>query len=223
MERYYSDKKLRQLSKTEVVRLRNLETALYQITGGVNVSRKQLKSLLTDDEFDFYLQSIDSNEELKQFLKEGADDFYQYNALLKEAVFAYVRIDYYSRRGKRRGTQKMHAKSDRLFERAYEVLDEILQKKPELNALLDRTFSLSPDSSPSLTPDEAPRIMSSKSVYKLSSTKQFVESNNSIKTAVITTALYNLKYDLTKENETYEANTHEQLKKFLTESNTESD
>jgi hypothetical protein len=108
----------------------------------------------------------------------------------------------------------MEARCNRLYERAYEHLAEILTAQPHLHEWLDRDFSSEPETAPTASKHDAPRVITSKSHQNMARSKFHQQSRQDCKTDAVAHSLYALRYesdDSTKERE----DVRQQLDRFL--------
>ena len=180
----------------------------------MNVEQRKLKKLLTADEYAQYLQEIEDANAVAQYQHAESKAFATYNALLKQADFAYVRWDYYARKGKQRGKARMEARYTIFYERAYEQLSELLAAQPHLHDWLDRSFSDDPAHAPGLDKHSAPRVITSRSHQNSARSKYQTRNPLAVKTDVVAEALYRLKHVAQTENTQHEQ-TKVALREFL--------
>lgn len=100
----------------------------------------------------------------------------EYEQMLQEAVMWHGKLDSYSGRNPKVGkvivnrikkADEIKNKTDGLFERAYEKLQEIISKDKTLAVWFDRDIDFSFDSDISLDSDGMPRLITSKSANNL--------------------------------------------------------
>ena len=87
----------------------------------------------------------------------------------------------------------MQSKATRLYERAYEHLEELLEHEPQLAQWLDRDFDATPETAPGADSDSAPRVITSRSVRNQAPNKS-LQSDMDCKISAVTDAFYALKY-----------------------------
>jgi hypothetical protein len=165
-----------QLSTTEKKRrLKRLKELLARLKRGDDITRRDLKNALTDEqweEFEYNNQNIDVEEPDSS---NRPDELRTYLDLLKKADFYYYRaestkktersrIDHLGRSGRKR----LFDTADTYYERAIERLNEIFescdaQTLNEVLAHLDRPWALG--DSPNLGPNHMPRVRNSRSRF----------------------------------------------------------
>lgn len=87
----------------------------------------------------------------------------------------------------------MQSKATRPYERAYEHLEELLEREPQLAQWLDRDFGSTPESAPGADCDSAPRVITSRSLRNQTPNRS-LRSVMDCKISAVTDALYALKY-----------------------------
>ena len=150
-------------------RLKKLKEIANQLTCNKNVQNRRLKTWLTDQEYESFLQSWEEQKTLRLDMQEKPEILKDYEILLKKATLWSNRADGYAAKGKKCSATEMRKRADRGFELAYEKLHEILTSQPDLQLWLDRSFSIDPELYPALTPVDAPRVVTSRSVDALGS------------------------------------------------------
>jgi len=108
----------------------------------------------------------------------------------------------------------MEARCNRLYERAYEHLAEILTAHPHLHEWLDRDFSSEPETAPTASKHDAPRVITSKSHQNMARSKFHQQSRRDCKTDAAAHALYALRYE-PNISTTSRDDIRQQLEKFL--------
>ncbi len=134
-----------------------------ELKRGKNVQNRRLKTWLSDQEYESFLQTWEEQKTLRLEMQEKPDSLRTYEDLLKKATLWSNRADGYAAKGKESSANEMRIKADRGFELAYEKLHEILTCEPELQLWLDRTFSVEPGLYPALSAVDAPRVVTSRS------------------------------------------------------------
>ena len=156
-------------------RLKRLKELFVRLKSGEDISRRDLKNALTDEqweEFEYNNQNIDVEEPDSS---NRPDELRTYLDLLKKADFYYYRaestkktersrIDHLGRSGRKR----LFDTADTYYERAIERLNEIFescdgQTINEVLSHLDRPWALG--DSPNLGPNHMPRVRNSRSRF----------------------------------------------------------
>ena len=156
-------------------RLNRLKELFVRLKSGEDISRRDLKSALTEqqwEEFENNNQNIDIEE---ADASNRPDELRTYLDLLKKADFYYYRAESTSKTERSRidhlgrsGRKRLFDKADTYYERAIERLNEIFsscdgQTLNEVQTHLDRPWALG--DSPNLGPNHMPRVRNSRSRY----------------------------------------------------------
>jgi len=155
------------LTKTHEIRLDKLKEIACHLKGNKNVQNRRLKTWLTDQEYESFLQLWEEQKTLRLDMHDKPEILKDYETLLKKATLWSNRADGYAAKGKKGSATEMRKRADLGFELAYEKLHEILTSQPDLQLWLDRSFSIDPELYPALTPVDAPRVVTSRSVDAL--------------------------------------------------------
>jgi len=156
-------------------RLKRLKELFVRLKSGEDITRRDLKNALTDeqwDEFEYNNQNINTEE---PDASNRPNELLTYLDLLKKADFYYYRaestnktersrIDHLGRSGRKR----LFDKADTYYERAIERLNEIFescdgQTINDVLSHLDRPWQLG--DSPNLGPNHMPRVRNSRSRF----------------------------------------------------------
>jgi hypothetical protein len=154
-----------------------------------------MQSILTSEQYERYKLELEDAKAIREYAKDEIETLASYTAILKQADFAYGRFDYYSRKGHKRGTARMQSKATRLYERAYEHLEELLEHEPQLAQWLDRDFGSTPENAPGADSDSAPRVITSRSSRNQAPNKA-LQSALDCKIVAVTDALYALRFQI---------------------------
>ena len=102
-------RKLSELSKTEQNRLAKLNAMLDELRRGENVQNRRLATWLTEDEYESFESDKESQQQIREELKDKPDELRRYENKLHQATFndnvvcsftinyqgfSYFRIDY---------------------------------------------------------------------------------------------------------------------------------
>ena len=98
----------RKLSAEETKRLNKLERIAEKLKQGDNVQNRQLKTWLSDDEYEQLEYEWQEQLELRNELKDKPSDLKRYEEKLKQATFNYNRAEGYSRKGKHTSAKKFY-------------------------------------------------------------------------------------------------------------------
>ena len=200
----------RKLSAEETKRFNKLEAIADNLKRGENVQNRQLKTWLSEEEYEQLEYEWREQLELPEELKDKPSDLKRYEDKLKQATFNYNRAESYSNKGKRSTAKKYYGKSESLCEDALEILQEILHNDSSLRIWFDRNISFDVGGGLSADIASIPRLVTSRSNEKLSDDSRLT-SKQSVKLAVIERAMHNIGRDAVQASKP----TASKLDKFL--------
>ena len=200
----------RKLSAEETKRFNKLEAIADNLKRGENVQNRQLKTWLSEEEYEQLEYEWREQLELPEELKDKPSDLKRYEDKLKQATFNYNRAEGYSSKGKHSTAKKFYNKSESLCEDALEILQEILHYDSTLRVWFDRDISFEVGSDLSADIVSLPRLVTSRSNEKLSDDSRLT-SKQSVKLAVIERAMHNIGRDAVQASKP----TASKLDKFL--------
>jgi hypothetical protein len=170
---------------------------------GLEVSKRDFDIAVGKDFAKLYKQRWAEQQELRKIEVPG--EVKEYEQILQEAVMWHGRLDAYSGRNPKTGkliinrkqiTDDMKNKTDGLFERAYEKLQEIIDADKSLITWFDRDIDFSFGSNIDISPTQMPRVITSKSLENLSQgqlkTMHNWQTMAEVKLAVLSLALEEL-------------------------------
>jgi len=184
----------RELNAEETNRLRKLEALADKLKRGENVQNRQLKTWLSEEEYEQLEYEWQVQLELRSELKDKPSDLKRYEEKLKQATFNYNRAEGYSSKGKHSTAKKFYDKSESLCEDALEILQEILHYDSSLRIWFDRDISFEVGGDLSADIVSLPRLVTSRSHEKLSDDSRLT-SKQSVKLAVVERAMHNIGRD----------------------------
>ncbi|WP_443646528.1 hypothetical protein [Candidatus Ponderosibacter sp. Uisw_141_02] len=127
-----------ELTAEETKRLAKLEAIADRLKRGENVQNRQLKTWLSEEEYEQLECEWQEQLELREEFKDKPSDLKRYEEKLKQATFDYNRAEGYSSKGKHSTAKKFYNKSESLCENALEILQEILHYNSSLRIWFDR-------------------------------------------------------------------------------------
>jgi len=181
-------------TKDEEKKLAKLKGIANKLRRGENVQNRQLQTWLGEDEYAQIELQWQEQLELRSELKDKPSHLKRYEEKLKQATFNYNRAEGYSNKGKHSTAKKFYNKSENLCENALEILQEILHYDSSLRIWFDRDISFDVGSDLSADISILPRLVTSRSIEKLSNDNRVV-SKQSVKLAVVERAMQNLGVD----------------------------
>ncbi|MDH6504065.1 hypothetical protein [Polynucleobacter sphagniphilus] len=155
-------------------RKKRIKELMRMLEKGLDVSPRDFNNAVEKDFAKLYKQRWAEQQELREI--KPPQQVKEYEQMLQEAVMWHGRLDSYSGRNPKVGKvivnrkqvmDDMKNKTDGLFERAYEKLQEIIATDKTLVMWFDRGIDFSFDSDISLDSDGMPRLITSKSANNL--------------------------------------------------------
>lgn len=155
-------------------RKKRIKELMRMLEKGLDVLPRDFNNAVGKDFAKLYKQRWAEQQELRKM--EVPSVVKEYEQMLQEAVMWHGRLDAYSGRNPKVGKlivnrkqvmDDMKNKTDGLFERAYEKLQEIIATDKTLVMWFDRDIDFSFGSNISLDSDGMPRVITSKSVNNL--------------------------------------------------------
>ncbi|MBU3581336.1 hypothetical protein ICN19_04835 [Polynucleobacter sp. AP-Capit-er-40B-B4] len=155
-------------------RKKRIKELMRMLEKGLDVSPRDFNNAVGKDFAKLYKQRWAEQQELREI--KPPQEVKEYEQMLQEAVMWHGKLDSYSGRNPKVGkvivnrikkADEIKNKTDGLFERAYEKLQEIISKDKTLAVWFDRDIDFSFDSDISLDSDGMPRLITSKSANNL--------------------------------------------------------
>ena len=117
-ERLDKDNLRRTLTAEEAKRLARLEAIVDKLKRGENVQNRQLRTWLSDDEYEQIAAEWDTQKLFREEFKDKPSELKPCEDKLKEAIMMRNRSDAYHRRGKKSAAYKLDSKCESLCEDA---------------------------------------------------------------------------------------------------------
>jgi hypothetical protein len=155
-------------------RKKRIKELMRMLEKGLDVSPRDFNNAVEKDFAKLYKQRWAEQQELREI--KPPQEVKQYEQMLQEALMWHGRLDAYSGRNTKVGKvivnrkqvmDDMKNKTDGLFERAYEKLQEIISADQSLRIWFDRDIDFSFGGDISLDSDGMPRLITSKSANNL--------------------------------------------------------
>ena len=175
---------LAKLNKQE--QIKRLKEHLANLKAGASISKRDMKSLLTDEQMQQYEDQWQRAQDYKQFIVDGRSELESYTKKLRTADIIWARYENTSAANRKAETEY---KALSAYESALEHLEELLGANPAVQLYLDRNVSFVAGQEPGLSAHEVPRYKLSKSHY--ANTEVF-QTKQDIKMTVIEAAIQNL-------------------------------
>jgi len=133
---------------------------IYRLECGNDIQNRDLKSVLTDDEFKQYESEWESHLDWKSGVNYEYSS--KYDDLLKKGDFANNKAE--SGRFGKEATTKLYREAENYYERALEALEEESQMNPMIGASYDRSYNTLTSSNTDPSYHGMPRRLTSKSL-----------------------------------------------------------
>ena len=119
-------RKLSELSKTEQNRLAKLNAMLDELRRGENVQNRRLATWLTEDEYESFESDKESQQQIREELKDKPDELRRYENKLHQATFNDNKAERFRKRGNKDKATELRNLSNTQCEEALEILQEIV-------------------------------------------------------------------------------------------------
>jgi hypothetical protein len=182
------------LTADETKRLNKLKGIANKLKRGENVQNRQLQTWLSEDEYAQVDIEWQEQLELREELKGKPDELKRYEDKLKEAIMMRNRSDAYHRKSKKSAAYKLDKKCESLCEVALEILQEIVAADASLQIWFDRHLDFEHGSLIDASLGNLPRLVTSRSIEKLSNDSRLVKKIN-VKLSVVERAIYSIGRD----------------------------
>ena len=150
------------LGKQEVVK--RLKEHLANLKAGGSISKRDMQSLLTDEQMQQYEGEWQSAQDYKQSIIDGRNELESYTKKLKVADAIWARYENTKSVNQKAATEYA---SQSAYEKALEHLEELIDANPAVQMYLDRPVRFDAGHDCGLTAGEVPRYKLSKSHYAL--------------------------------------------------------
>lgn len=151
---------------------------IARLRGGQDVAQRDLRNVLTDDEYQALHASWTEQRQLRDYSRDKPSSVIEYEARLKKALFEYGKAEALNASSAElsraagdslKADQRAYRRAETLFERLIEYLEEQLAADPGLEIWFDRplVFGMEGDISPS--PSTMPRVVTSRSADRVGS------------------------------------------------------
>jgi hypothetical protein len=141
-----------------------LEALLERLRRGEDVQNRDLETWLGEAEYANYLYERQTQQELRDELKNKPSEVREYERRLRLALLAYNKGEGASTRGKHVAAKRYFAEAETLFEHTLEYLQEIIQADRSLCVWFDRDTEWTIESEASIDPVSVPRVVTSRSL-----------------------------------------------------------
>ena len=181
-------RKLSELSKAEQNRLAKLNAMLDELRRGENVQNRRLVTWLTVAEYEEFESDWESQQQIREELKDKPDELKRYEDKLKKAIFNYSRAEGYSIKEKHSTAKKFYNSSESHCEDALEILQEIVDADASLHMWFDRGLDFGHGSLVDAQLGNLPRVITSRSLDRQTTDSRLM-SKREIKIAAVEWAI----------------------------------
>ncbi|MDB2524495.1 hypothetical protein N9X35_04370 [Amylibacter sp.] len=156
-------RKLSDLCKTEQNRLAKLNAMLDALIRAENVQNRRLATWLTEDEYERFESDWESQQQIREELKDKPDELRRYENKLHQATFNDNKAERFRKRGNKDKSTKFRNLSESHCEDALEILQEILDADASLQMWFDRGLDFGHGSLVDAQLGNLPRVVTSRS------------------------------------------------------------
>lgn len=167
-------------------RLKRLQKHLAALNAGGSISKRDMKSLLTDAQMQQYEDQWQSARDYKQSIVDGRSELDSYTEKLKIADMIWSRYENTKEANQKKETEYA---AESAYESALECLQELLYENAAIELLLDRQVSFEHGYEPGTSACDVPRYRLSTSHH---ATPEPFLTKNDIKVDVIEGAIEDL-------------------------------
>ncbi len=187
--------------QTAKKRAEKLQKILIKLENGENVQNRMLKTWLTEEEYNDFLNSWEDQKLIREELKEKPHEIIKYEKKLKKSLFIYSKAESYSYKKHKQTAKKFYNEAETHFENLLIYLQEIIHSDPMLETWFDRPTNWDIDSDLGTDIDSVPRVVTSRSL-QCKAEYHLKFSKNEIKQRTVSSALNKLQNIQTdKDNE----------------------
>lgn len=154
-----------------------LVALLERMRGGGDVSQRDLKNVLSPEQFATMHSDWESQQELRHDARQKPPQVIEYERRQKRLTFAYNKAEGYSASSRRRSVvgrdgrktnRRLYASAETQCERLIEFLEEIVGADAGLCIWFDRPLLFGAEGLSGSTPEDMPRVVTSRSVDRKS-------------------------------------------------------
>jgi hypothetical protein len=156
-------RKLSDLCKTEQNRLAKLNAMLDALRRAENVQNRRLATWLTEDEYERFESDWESQQQIREELKDKPDELRRYENKLHQATFNDNKAARFRKRGNKDKSTKFRNLSESHCEDALEILQEIVDADASLQMWFDRGLDFGHGSLVDAQLGNLPRVVTSRS------------------------------------------------------------
>jgi hypothetical protein len=157
-------RRLSDLSKIEQNKLAKLNAMLDELRRGKNVQNRWLTTWLTKEEYEGFESDWESQQQVREELKDKPDELRRYENKLHQATFNDNKAERFRKRGNKDKSTKFRNLSESHCEDALEILQEIVDADASLHMWFDRGLDFGHGSLVDAQLGNLPRVITSRSL-----------------------------------------------------------
>jgi hypothetical protein len=207
-------RKLSELSKTEKNRLAKLNAMLDELRRGENVQNRRLATWLTEAEYEGFLSDWESQQQIREELRDKPDELRRYENKLHQATFNDNKAERFRKRGNKDKSTKFRNLSESHCEDALELLQEIVDVDASLHMWFDRGLDFGHGSLVDAQLGNLPRIVTSRSLDRQTRDSRLM-SKREVKIAAVEWAISALLAVDAVDNEERKEQENAKLREFI--------
>ena len=147
---------------SDITRIKKLKAILKDLKNGKHVQNRTLQTWLTENEYAEYLTEWESQQAIREQIKDKPLELAEYEKRLKKGIFLENKSNKFSKRDPKQVKALLY-QSQTEFESALEYLAELLDQNPMIEIWFDRQLDLSASGNISLSSSGMPRVITSRS------------------------------------------------------------
>lgn len=197
LRKQHAARRKRDLTQEDLRRLTALEDILNQLQQGKHIQNRRLKIWLSEDDYSFLTEEWQSQQALREELKEKPDVIVDYEQRLRKATLLYNRAEHYSHKGNRVQVKRFESAYTRELEALLERYAEIIAEDYSMTQWFDRDLDFRAGGDATADLASIPRVITSKSIeaHGTGGMLSRKRSKRDLKIAVVERAIDQLIYE----------------------------
>jgi len=187
---------------------------LDELRRGENVKHRWVAIWLTEDEYESFESDWESQQQIREELRDKPDELKRYEDKLKKVIFNYSRAESYSTKGKHSTAKKFYNSSESYFEDTLEILQEVVAAYASLQMWFDRGLDFGHGSLVDAQLTNLPRVITSRSLDRQTTDSRLM-SKRQVKIAAVEWAISALLAVETVDKKERKEQVSAKLKEFL--------
>ena len=174
--------------KPKKIGWQSLTLCLKRLDAKKNVQNRQLATWLTEEEYESFESDWESQQQIREELKEKPDELKRYENKLHQATFNDNKAERFRKKGNKDKSTRFRNISESLCEDALEILQEIVDADSSLQMWFDRGLDFGHGSLVDAQLGNLPRVVTSRS-QDTQSTDSRLLSKREVKIATVEMAI----------------------------------